>query len=474
MKTIIVKTTQRYNDSSVWSDINPVLLKGEIGIESDTNAIKVGDGQHRWNDLNYVTTGGGGSGIPGADGGYYYPVITQSTTAAMTISFVASDESMDAVEPVVVTLPVGPKGDTGPAGAAGAIGPQGPKGDPGADGAIGPQGPTGPQGPKGDTGEQGIQGEKGVDGKTPIKGTDYFTDADKQEIIDELSDKVTAKTVMFEDDMVLTEAFGKYKLVGGSVLVPSAGKSLWEVLLDAYSEDKNPTTTQPSLSISSSTAKAYEVGTKVTPLYSISFNGGSYTYGPATGVTVKTSTVTNNTDSSTSALLTGGLDEITVTDSTSYKITATVTWDDGTIPVTALGAEYAAGQIKAGTKSATTAAITGYRNSFYGTVTNKIDPTSVIIRALTKSNKALANGSQFTVTIPVGALMVIIAYPATLRELTSVKDVNGMNAEILSSFTALTNVNVEGANRYNSIPYRVYVQYFAAANDTANKYTVTI
>ena len=32
-------------------------------------------------------------------------------------------------------------------------------------------------------GEQGIQGEKGKDGYTPVKGTDYFTEADKQELV---------------------------------------------------------------------------------------------------------------------------------------------------------------------------------------------------------------------------------------------------------------------------------------------------
>ena len=65
----------------------------------------------------------------------------------------------------------GPKGDTG---AIGNTGPQGPKGDKGDTGA------TGPQGPKGDTGTSGTNGK---DGKTPVKGTDYYTEADKQEMV---------------------------------------------------------------------------------------------------------------------------------------------------------------------------------------------------------------------------------------------------------------------------------------------------
>lgn len=36
------------------------------------------------------------------------------------------------------------------------------------------------------SGKEGIQGPNGADGHTPVKGTDYWTDADKQEIVDEV------------------------------------------------------------------------------------------------------------------------------------------------------------------------------------------------------------------------------------------------------------------------------------------------
>ena len=90
-----------------------------------------------------------------------------------------------------------------------------------------------------------------------------------------------------------------------------------------------------------------------------------------------------------------------------------------------------------------------------------------------KSGKALVNGNTFTVTIPVGAQRVIIAYPATLRDVTSIKDVNGLNADITSAFSKTT-VSVEGAAGYTAIEYKVYTQDFATANDTANTYSVTI
>lgn len=68
----------------------------------------------------------------------------------------------------------GATGAKGDKGETGATGPAGPKGDPGAKGDIGPQGPQGPQGSKGDP------------GATPVKGTDYFTAADKAELVSDV------------------------------------------------------------------------------------------------------------------------------------------------------------------------------------------------------------------------------------------------------------------------------------------------
>lgn len=60
---------------------------------------------------------------------------------------------------------------------------RGPKGDQGEQGVQGIQGVQGDVGPKGDTGEKGDKGDKGDPGYTPVKGTDYWTELDKEEII---------------------------------------------------------------------------------------------------------------------------------------------------------------------------------------------------------------------------------------------------------------------------------------------------
>lgn len=285
---------------------------------------------------------------------------------------------------------------------------------------------------------------------------------------------IDASNVYFDSDLVFTYQFGKYIPVDGKVTVPAEGKSFKEVLSDAYAEDQMPDITQPSVSLVSSQIKAYEVGTSVTPAYTATFNPGSYEYGPETGVEVESWEVTD-TNGGSKDTATGSFDAFVVGDDTSYSITAKATHTAGVVPNTALENEYAAGQIKAGTKQSTKSKISGYRNSFYGTLSAKDgEINSALVRSLpSKSNKALANGNTFTITIPTGALRVMFAYPATLRDVTSVQDVNGMNAEIKGAFT-LHNIEVEGVSGYTAIGYKVYVMDLANANDTANTYKVTI
>ena len=43
----------RRDTKARWEEVNPVLMEGEIGLEIDTNNIKMGDGVHAWNELEY-------------------------------------------------------------------------------------------------------------------------------------------------------------------------------------------------------------------------------------------------------------------------------------------------------------------------------------------------------------------------------------------------------------------------------------
>ncbi len=298
--------------------------------------------------------------------------------------------------------------------------------------------------------------------------------AKKYQVIGSLTPETTnADHVVFDKDLITTTAIGNVELVNGQATIPAKGKTLLEVWESIFVKESNPETVKPSILLDFNQIKKCEVGTTITPLYSASINPGRYSFGPDTGVEVSTWEITD-TAGNKSATANGNFPDVQIADDATYAITAKATYTDGAIPLTNIGNEYADGQIKSGSVSVTSGSITGFRNSFYGTVTSKDEITSDVIRSLSgKSGKALTNGGSFTVNIPIGAIRVIIAYPATLRDLTSVKDVNGLNAEIVGSFSSQL-IDVEGADHYSAISYKVYVLDFASSNDTANKFTVQI
>lgn len=91
------------------------------------------------------------------------------------------DAAIDAVE--LMPGPQGPQGPQGAPGKDGAPGAPGPKGDTGPAGPAGPAGQDGAPGQQGPQGAPGAPGASGQDGHTPVKGTDYWTETDKAEIV---------------------------------------------------------------------------------------------------------------------------------------------------------------------------------------------------------------------------------------------------------------------------------------------------
>jgi hypothetical protein len=53
----------RRDDSARWTVNNPILLEGELGYETDTKYMKIGDGTTPWNLLNYWSGGLTGGGL---------------------------------------------------------------------------------------------------------------------------------------------------------------------------------------------------------------------------------------------------------------------------------------------------------------------------------------------------------------------------------------------------------------------------
>ena len=53
-KNITARIQQKYDTAANWARNNLVLLSGELGIESDTGLIKIGNGSSAWNSLTYI------------------------------------------------------------------------------------------------------------------------------------------------------------------------------------------------------------------------------------------------------------------------------------------------------------------------------------------------------------------------------------------------------------------------------------
>jgi len=146
-------------------------------------------------------------------------------------------------------------------------------------------------------------------------------------------------------------------------------------------------------------------------------------------------------------------------------------YEAGPIKNTNLGNPYPSGQIQAGYDDSNTITVKSIRKAFYGV--SAPSATSADIRALSNSVNNPANNTQFTINIPAGATSVVFAYPASLPVVESVTYVEGLNADVKGIF-AETTVNVEGANGFTAIAYRVYRYEPASPFDSGATYIVKI
>ena len=63
--TVAKRLQLRHDTTTNWTAANPLLLQGEMGIETNTNRMKIGNGILRWNDLPYFPDSSVGSVFDG-------------------------------------------------------------------------------------------------------------------------------------------------------------------------------------------------------------------------------------------------------------------------------------------------------------------------------------------------------------------------------------------------------------------------
>ena len=90
-QVVFTRQAQRRDTAANWTAVNPVLLSGEWGLETDTRKLKIGDGVTAWNALAY------NGGTPGGPGDPTNLSITNRTATGLDV---ASSTGNDATVPL--------------------------------------------------------------------------------------------------------------------------------------------------------------------------------------------------------------------------------------------------------------------------------------------------------------------------------------------------------------------------------------
>lgn len=409
-----VRLVLRNATAAEWAEKNPVLLAGEMGIENDTNKMKIGDGTKAWNDLSYA----------GVDEQTIKGIIDNNREEVTCIDAADSESKTDTE-------------------------------------ILGEQ--TGAK--KGDK----LIIERAI-GEEKASYTAYIYDGSAWAAMDGNYD---AANVYFGEDMTYTVNIGTLSVPGsGSGTFETKGKSVQQVLSTLMAKESDPNKTNPSVNLSVSNTGTFEIGTKKNLVYSASLNPGSYTYGPATGITAESWTATCTGVDETKATASGTFENI-VAEATAKTVTVTAKHTKGATPVTNLGNPCEAKVIDAGSVSKTSAQLIGKRHMFWGVLTNTSELTSTIIRGLKHETSAKKTLATFGATD--GAQRVVVAIPAS--ESYGVSKVimpSALNFDATSLFVKQgATVSVEGAEGYAAAPYNVWI-YQPDAIDASETYTITI
>lgn len=413
MATLNIRIQLRNDTAEKWNTENPVLLKGEMGVETDTGKTKIGNGTAHWKDLKYS----------GVDEDTIKGIIDKNRNA---VEFIVANEGESDTQALARVITAPKKGDVGI-----------------------------------------VEQTKNGIGEFY---TAYIHDGTAFRAMD---GNYSADNVYFDDDLTYTVQFGTLAKPSGSAKFSAKGKNVSQVFASLMAKEAYPSKTNPAVKFNTQTGfGTFEIGTKKNLTYGAVLSAGSYTYGPDTGITAQSWSVSCTGVAGTKTTATGTFENV-VAESNSKRIVATAQYGDGAIPITNLGNSYEAAQIKAGSATANSYELKGVRYMFWGPMTDaSAELNSANIRALAHKEESKAK-TLATFGAGAGAKKVVVAVPAG-RRISKVIMPSALNADVTALFVKQgTQVQVEGANAYAATAYDVYV-YQPASIDAAETYTVTI
>ena len=234
------------------------------------------------------------------------------------------------------------------------------------------------------------------------------------------------------------------------------------------------TYTKPSLALANNGGQAsgnVEAGSSITPKLKATFTKNDA--GNLTNIAIKKGSDSVATGTTSPLTYTG--EAMIIGDET---ITFTATADYAAAPVknNNLGAESTENWFDAGTATSSAYSITGKRNMFYGTGVGSVPAvTSDMVRGLVNTKLNPANGNVIDINVAVGQQYIAFAYPATLRDVTTVMYVEANDSGMASSFTKSTIDVADARGGTNGLKsYKVYTYAMAVPAAAPMTFKVTI
>lgn len=234
------------------------------------------------------------------------------------------------------------------------------------------------------------------------------------------------------------------------------------------------TYTKPTLSLSNNGGQAsgnVEAGTSITPKLKATFTKNDA--GDLESISIKKGSESIATG--TESPLTYAGEAIVIGDET-ITFTASADYGDAPVKNNNLGAESTENWFAGDTVTSSGYSITGKRNLFYGTGVGDLpEVTSDMVRGLVNTKLAPTQGYSFNVNVAVGQQYIVIAYPATLRDVNNITYVEANDGGMASSFTKHTIDVADARGGENGLTsYKVYTYKMAVPAAAAMTFKVTI
>lgn len=231
-------------------------------------------------------------------------------------------------------------------------------------------------------------------------------------IKDESADKVKIGSTINKDLYTYKPIGNITNVTSAGVIVASKGDDATDVLYKLFSEKQTtqPTITQPYITLSLSSSADNEYGTSITSInYSVTTNAGSYTYGPATGVTFSNFAFSGDCNSSNSTSTSGTLalsSAYVVGQSSSKSVTCTGTHSAGVVAKDSNGDNSnPIKRIASGTKtSSATFSKSAVTYAYYSSTSSTSVPTS-----RTRGSTSLSSSSGQSISFKKGQYIWIIS-----------------------------------------------------------------